>query len=171
MEQWKDVLGYEGTYQVSDSGRVKNIRFGREMIRTLTFDGYEKVALSKNGKTSTIMVHRLVAGAFIGSVSGLQVNHLDENKQNNSLSNLLICTAKENSNYGSRTQRVAEKRARPVVQISRDGLFLNRFYGSREAGRQTGIPHHNIWSCCIGKYKSAGGYLWTFEENYNPIAT
>lgn len=167
MEQWKDIFGYNGRYQVSNYGNVKNTKSEKLIAITKTSDGYSKVALHINGEARTFLLHRLVASSFIGDVHGMQVNHMDEDKANNAVCNLEICTASQNAGYGSRMQRIAEKRSIPVIQLSRDGIVLNRFYGSREAGRKTGVTHQRIWGCCAGTYKSAGGYLWMFEEQYN----
>lgn len=167
MEQWRNIVGYDGLYQVSNQGSVRNLKSGRLVSISKTADGYSKVALRANGKAKTFLVHRLVASAFIGDLQGMQVNHMDENRSNNVVQNLEICTASQNSRHGSRLQRIAEKRSRAVVQLSKDGTLLNRFYGSREAERKTGIVHQNIWYCCMGTYKSAGGYLWMFEEQYD----
>lgn len=106
-EIWKDAVGYEGLYQVSNLGRVKSLNFnhtGNERIMkpTLKKTGYYSVKLWKNGKSKHINVHRLVAEAFLGSIpKGLVVNHLNEIKTDNRLENLEICTIKENLNYGT----------------------------------------------------------------------
>ena len=105
-EIWKDVVGYEGLYQVSNDGRVRRLRFTngsnelekvRECKQTLNTWGHMTVNLSKNGKGSTKRVHRLVANAFLGE-SNLQIDHIDGNKQNNRLDNLEYVTPKENTN-------------------------------------------------------------------------
>ena len=84
-EIWKDIKGYEGLYQVSNSGKIKRTRFinkhtnkEKERIKSqkLRKDGYLEVALYKNGKAKYIQVHRIVAQAFIPSTQNkLQVNH------------------------------------------------------------------------------------------------
>lgn len=96
-EEWKDIEGYEGFYQISNLGRVKSLggwcgtAKRKEKIRStsLTHDGYVKVRLIHQGKDKTMRVHRLVAEAFIlNSENKDTVNHIDGNKQNNTVSNL-----------------------------------------------------------------------------------
>lgn len=102
-EVWRDVDGYDGMYQVSDLGRVRSLKFGK--VRVLrpnkNKDGYLQVALCKDGKQKSFYVHRLVANAFISNDDKYktQINHRDECKQNNKVSNLEYCTHKYNSTY------------------------------------------------------------------------
>ena len=110
-EIWKDIKGYEGLYQVSNLGRVKSFNYmntGKEKIKTLTLQkkhpmkqgGYLQTTLYKNKQTKTVVVHRLVAEAFIPNPDNLpQVNHKDHDKTNNCVDNLEWCTAKYNSNH------------------------------------------------------------------------
>ena len=87
-ETWKDVAGYEGLYQVSDRGRVRSLWFGKVRILKpgLKNGGYLQVALYRERKQKYLLVHRLVAEAFVPNPLNLpQVNHKDENKLNNSV--------------------------------------------------------------------------------------
>src|SRR5690606_38396846 len=95
-EEWSPVVGYEGFYEVSTTGRVRNSSTGKIKAKTL-LRGYEKVCLWKQGTVNSPLVHRLVAKAFIPNPNNKpQVNHKDGNKQNNCVSNLEWVTAKEN---------------------------------------------------------------------------
>ncbi|MBT5090793.1 MAG: hypothetical protein HOM76_00070 [Flavobacteriaceae bacterium] len=106
MENWKNVKGYEGIYKVSDLGRVKSLtrsRVSEDRILNPSYnrDGYQKVVLSVDGVQKTVTIHSLVAEAFLGHkrdglLSTGVVNHLDENKANNVLSNLEVVTQREN---------------------------------------------------------------------------
>ena len=94
METWKAISGYEGIYEVSDLGRVRSLvhrnRWKPGILKPLKHPrGYIQVGLRKDGHTKQTLVHRLVAEAFIPNPQGLDtVNHKDEDKTNNSASNL-----------------------------------------------------------------------------------
>ena len=169
MEQWKAIAGYEGLYEVSDKGRVKSLgnnKFGKEKILKpqKTYDGYLQVDLYKDGKLKHSKVHRLVAEAFIQNPNNLYtVNHKDEVKTNNVASNLEWMSRKDNNNYGTHNKRVAEALSKQVQMFDKStGELLATFPSTNEADRVTGIDHGNISKCCLGKYKSAGGYIWRY---------
>lgn len=112
---WKDVRGYEGIYQVSSCGEVLRLRSldsrghlrnSKILKQTKTKDGYMQLGLHKNGKEQKVLVHQLVAAAFLDNPNNyVEVNHKDENKQNNSVSNLEWCNHKYNANYGTSQAR------------------------------------------------------------------
>lgn len=122
-EIWRDIEGYEGSYQVSNLGRVravdrvvygklsyKNGRFvkGRVLKLRKNKEGYVKVNLNKDGVKSTYDVHKLVADAFMSNPNNFpQINHRDENKANNQVFNLEYCDAHYNTNFGTRNERIA----------------------------------------------------------------
>lgn len=109
MEEWRAVPGYEGLYEVSDIGNVRNVRRNKLLRLTKTNNGYIQVSLFKNGIKTGLKVHRLVAQAFLPNPDNLpMINHKDENKTNNRVENLEWCTAKYNNNYGSRKDKVRD---------------------------------------------------------------
>lgn len=102
-EQWRDIEGYDGMYQVSDLGRVRSLKFGKVIIlknHTLP-SGYVQIGLSKNGRVKVKYIHRLVAQAFIenDNIFNTEINHIDECKQNNKVSNLEYCDRQYNITY------------------------------------------------------------------------
>ena len=160
-ETWKSIAGYEGLYEVSDLGRVKSLWYGKEKILKPQKDssGYLLVGLCKNGHKKKTLVHRIVAEAFIPNPKGLAtVNHKDEVKTNNTVSNLEWMSREDNVAYSQ------PHRAKRSVQMfdKSTGELLATFPSINEAERVTGINKGNISSCCLGKYKSAGGYIWGF---------
>ncbi len=102
-EQWRDIDGYEGMYQVSDLGRVRSLKYGK--VRVLKSNknsaGYLTIHLYRGKKKKTVKVHRLVAQAFIPNTDSSKtiINHIDECKQNNRVSNIEYCTAQYNNTY------------------------------------------------------------------------
>ena len=166
-EIWKDVKDYEGHYQVSDKGRVKSVKFGKEIIlKPGSCRGYLQVGLSKNGEIKRYTVHRLVAQAFIPNPNNLpEVNHKDEIKTNNNIENLEWCDHKYNINFGNRTQRSAEKQSKPVLQYTKDGKFVNELKSVMDVQRNLGYDHGHISACCLGKRKSANGFVWKYKNS------
>lgn len=151
-ESWKDIEGYEGLYQVSNCGRVKSLKFGKEKFLKLRKygRGYLSVDLCKDGKVKPFKVHGLVAIAFIPNTENKpQVNHKDENKENNCVWNLEWCTNQYNKEYSS---------GKKILCVE-----TNKVYPSaHEVERQTGINSGNIIKCCKGKLKTTGGYHWQY---------
>lgn len=168
MEDWRDIKGYEGQYEVSSLGRVRSLNFNREgRCQLLKFEmtkwGYLRVVLHKDGKAKHYSVHRLVAEAFLANPLGLtEVNHLDECKTNNAVANLEWCSAKDNSNHGTRNTRIAAAQSKPIKQLSKDGVLVAVWPSSMEAWRQTGIYQSDICKCCNGKHRTAGGFKWQY---------
>ena len=167
MEIWRDIEGYEGLYQISNKGRVKSLKWGKERILRpgLNMSGYLVVTLCKNGVTLSKRIHRLVAEAFIpNSQNKPQVNHKDENKKNNRVENLEWMTSKENNNYGTRNERVGDSQSKPIFQYSKSGDFIREWKSAHEVERVLGIDQGNIAHCCKGRYKFAYGFIWRYKE-------
>lgn len=121
---WKDILEYEGLYQINNFGEIINVKRNTKITPYIDKYGYLRVLLSKNGKKKNYCVHRLVAKTFLDwhnfkytnkdlnnvfSKETLEINHKDENKQNNCIDNLEWCTPSYNCSYGERTKKIAEK--------------------------------------------------------------
>lgn len=172
MEEWKDIQGYEGLYQVSNEGRVKSLKFGKEKIlKGRISSNYLLVCLRKNGKSRNKLIHRLVAEAFLENPQNLQeVNHKDENKTNNHVENLEWCTPKYNSNYGTGHQRSSEKQINDPTKSKRvdqidpiSGEVVRKWESVKECCRN-GYNNSCIWQCCIGKRKIHKGYVWKYLQ-------
>lgn len=164
-EEWAQIKGYEGVYEVSNLGRVASIRGGkRKILKPSKPTGYFQVVLSKNNSKRTYRVHRLVAEAFIPNPENLPViNHIDEVKTNNFVENLEWCTVKYNTNYGTGLSRSVDGRSKEVVAYDQSGNIIHRFKSIKEAGRN-GFSSGHISSCCRGRRKSHRGLHWKYAE-------
>lgn len=177
MENWKDIKGYEGRYQVSDLGRVKSLNYnktGKERIKKAAKGscGYVIVTLSNGGKLKGFLVHRLVAEAFLPNPDRLpQVNHKDEDKTNNAVSNLEWCDRKYNINYGTGTERMKVSKGKTVYQYTMDGTLVCVYPSAKEAGRQTGYAQTHISACCRGKQNCYKGFIWSCTLINNHITS
>ena len=192
-EEWRDIKGYEGYYQISNMGRVKSLNYrrtGKEGILKAGDNGhgYLFVVLCKDGKDNTCRINRLVAQAFIPNPDNLpEVNHKDENKKNNCVENLEWCSKSYNINYGTGIKRRAEKlrgrnhskehnkkiaekhrnkpkRGKPVIGINKISGLILEFPSAHEASRQLGISQGSICDCLKGRRKSLGGYIWFYAD-------
>lgn len=169
MDEWKDIDGYEGLYQVSRCGDVRSLprttTSGRVLKPMCDKDGYKKVCLCKGNKKRYAFVHRLVAAAFVQNEQGLPVvNHKDQNKQNNTADNLEWCTVRYNTNYGDGIERRGIARRVPILQYDKTGNFVRAWSGRCEIAKALGFNGSNITSCCTGHRKTAHGFIWRYAE-------
>lgn len=148
LETWKTVV-CDGVvfdaYEVSDLGRIRSWydTHGNKRIEPLIMDGnevgrgYLQVQLRKDRKYRFLYIHRLVVWAFIGEIpKGMQVNHIDEDKKNNRLSNLEIVTHRQNQNHGTRNKRISKSKSQQLDLIEieyphRELTFRSSFEASK----------------------------------------
>lgn len=183
MENWRDIPDLDGRFQVSDTGKVRNAKTGAERKPYINEHGYCIVGFynKEKGFTTQYRVHRLVADAFIPNPEGKRtVNHLDGNKQNNSVENLEWATHKENvihaNNIGLRvTSELQRKTASENMKKNRlhakpeRRCYLVDVIGHRmefpsikaAACYVDGFPGA-IVRCCQGKKKSYKGFRWGY---------
>ncbi|MEI3530091.1 MAG: NUMOD4 domain-containing protein [Bacilli bacterium] len=191
-EIWKDVVGYEGLYRVSNLGRVKSLdcirRCGngeciqKGIVLKNGFDrgnNYFRTRLSKNGKVSDFLVHRLVAQTFIPNPENKpQVNHKDGNKLNNCVDNLEWATGSENIQHAYDTglakvtietkkkiaKTMEDRNCIEIFQYNTDGKFLAKWKSAHEIQRMLGLNNANIIQVCKGTRKTAGGFIWKYSS-------
>ena len=159
----KDIKDYEGLYAITEDGQVWSYRSNKFIKAFNNGYGYYQVCLSKEGKVSKKRIHRLVAEAYIPNPENkCDVNHKDEDKSNNHVSNLEWATRSENVRYGSSLARGIELRKKHY------GVYcveLNKVYDTMNAAAAaTGVKRNNIGYCCRGIQKTAGGYHWEYVD-------
>lgn len=176
--EWR-IIAEDTNYSVSNTGLIKRnstnhiLKFGNKKR-------YYTVALYSNGERKDRYVHRLVAIAFLPNPNNLQyVNHIDHNIHNNNLQNLEWCTSSENARHSyennrreleykttrkATTEKMIEASKKKVVQYDLKMNVMAIFESGAEAGRQTGINSKGISAVCRGIRKTAGGYIWRFQE-------
>lgn len=178
IEIWKPIVGYEDLYQVSSLGNVRSLRRGTIMSPSIAPNGYLIITLSNGGKRS-FGVHRLVAQAFLPNYSDtLEVNHKDEDKANNCVDNLEMCTRLYNIRYGTGIDRHSKSKRtnnhRRVLQYYPSGELVKEWENARVVSETLGISHANIIVACRGYYtkngkqypvKSSYGYIWKYKSN------
>ena len=185
-EEWRDIKGYEGLYQISNLGRIKSfdkviaqknnstaIKKGR--ILHWSSDGrYLFIRLTDSNRVrKNYKVHRLVAFAFpeiCGEwFEGAEVNHKNEIKTDNRAENLEWCTQSFNVNYGTRNQRTSEKNtngscSKTILQYSLDEQFIKEWPSVSEIQRTLNYSRSFICQVCKNKYKQAYGFKWKYKN-------
>lgn len=185
-EEWRDIKGYEGKYQISNMGNVKSLNYHRgtkERILIPRFPSnprneYGYVMLSKNNKVQQFKLHRLVAEYFVPNPENKPyVNHKDGDKRNNNYKNLEWVTPLENNLHaynilGKHPMRGFKfdknKNSKKVAQfyVSPDNYeyHIATYANAAAASLINNINERSINLCCNGTFKQAGGYIWRFEE-------
>ena len=173
-EVWKDVVGYEGLYKVSDKGNVHSVeriirgkKWGGITLKPrYARGGYIQVGLYEDGKVKNKYIHRLVAEAFIPNENNyLEINHKDENKTNNHVENLEWCTRRHNNNHGTRIERVVQKQSKKVRAVNVETGEVLIFSSTNEAGRK-GYNQSGVSQACRGIYYGGNlyrGHRWSYE--------
>lgn len=173
VEEFRPIPGYDGVYFVSNLGRIKSKRKGETKILSGAISaGYVLIQLFKNGAHKTFRVHRLVAQAFIPNyLDKPLINHIDGNKSNNRVDNLVWCTQSENMKHAYRTglqKPLAGKRngmyGRSGAKSPNAKMVLNVYTGIfydtvREAAYYEGINESTLRLKLLGSYTNNTGLI------------
>ena len=192
LEIWRTAIYdgeiYEGLYQVSNLGRFKNLNYRNtgkaELLNPGTNkDGYLQVCLSKNGEYKMCLFHRLIAETFLPNPENKPyINHKIEGDKGKKINMVIFnedgtvnkerttiewVTSKENSNYGTRNERVAKAntngiRSKPVLQLSLTGDLIREWPSVGECGRN-GFNKGAVAACCRGEKPQYKGFRWEYK--------
>jgi hypothetical protein len=186
-EEWRAVPGYEGLYELSNMGWVRSLdrivrasgvskrrAFGHVLNPYTNKLRYQYVALSKDGKSKTLSLHRLVANVFVPNPNNYSIiNHKDENPSNNRADNLEWCTQMYNVHYGTGMERGDAKSNHgrmAVDKLDLNGNYICSYRSISEAAEAVGVRKQSICACLKGKHSNgrnvftAGGYKWRYKE-------
>jgi len=172
----KDVIGYEGLYTVSKSGKIYKNRYYRGKIKmkfVLDKNGYNTIGLTKNRKQKKYRCGRIVALAFLENPENKKtVNHKNGIKSDDRICNLEWATYSENTMHSFRILKRVPARtmgrcgklnaqSRTIWQYTKNGKFIRKFISHTEANRKTGVHVSSL--CCVvnGRRKYAGGFSWS----------
>ena len=180
MEIWKDIKGYEGIYQISNLGNIKSLDHyirqrnnnyklyhGKTLKPYMTSTGYYKIDLHNGKKRKIMLIHRLIANAFIPNPDDLpEVNHIDGNKTNNNIDNLEWCTRSDNIKHSYKNKlHIHCPKNKPVKQINiNTGQIINTYKSINDAARCLDLRHESISACAKGVTNSYGGYKWEYKK-------
>ena len=184
-EIWKDLVGYEGSYKVSNLGRIKSVSrfilFGKwdsprhidEFIMKVQVGktGYGYVTLSVLGKPKRVRVNRQVALAFLPNPNNLSdVDHINEDKLDNRLVNLQWLSNHDNRHRPCTIQRTTEitrmanrKKANNIIMYDTDGNLLKKFECISDVTKETGICVSCIMDCVRHKVRKTHDRIFRFE--------
>lgn len=189
MEEWRNVPGYEGLYQISidtKEGKCRSLNYERRKIvkefsnKPSKYHGRVFWGLTKNKKTIVEQAAYWIAITFPELVEnewfeGAEIDHKDTDRLNNNPSNLRWTTRKENqNNHKTLKNKSLARMNRPdlsksVMQFKTDGTFVKEYPSTKQAERETGISNVNIGSVCRKKFKTAGGFVWCYAEEYKKL--
>lgn len=182
-EEWKIIEKYPD-YMISNLGNVKSLKYGKERMlkQKINKNGYCNIAICKDGKQKTYLVHRIVATHFLPNPNNLpQVNHRDENKQNNCVENLEFCTHQYNNTYGTRLEKCSKSMIgknkgkishhKYIVQLSLNDIPIEVYSSLSDASRKTKTNKGKICECCKGTRNKTNNYKFKYLSDIQLLNT
>lgn len=178
-EEWKDVVGFENLYAVSNMGRIARLSRNTTGIdgkiypfscRLLSLHkdklGYMLVGFHKDRKTTYKKVHTIVVESFWGKIpNNKEIDHIDCDKTNNVLSNLRVCSHKENMNnpITLSKNRQPKNSVHSLRVIRTDKFGEQKEYESIHEASEDGFPFWGLYRACKSP-KEYKGYIWRYGE-------
>jgi len=165
-EIWKKINNYED-YEISNFGNARSLKNNniKKLKPSKSSSGYLQIVLCKNGKTKNCFIHKLVAKTFLENKNNyLEVNHIDENKENNNVNNLEWCSRKYNMNYGNIKIKQSNAKKKKVAKLNNNNEIIEIYESIKEASIKNNAQETNIAKCCKHKkhYNTCKGYKWEY---------
>lgn len=184
-EIWLPIKGFEGVYEVSNMGQIRskdriiNHPTGKAVKRGSILrqfehskNGYMYVSLCKDGKPKSYLVHRLVAEAFIPNPENKPcVDHINGIRTDCRVENLRWVTHEENCanplwSVHLRTKewasKISKSKCKTVEQYDLDGVLIQTYSSTKEAGKALSVHPENIARCCRNECHTAYGFMWRY---------
>lgn len=158
--------GYSNYEIYPEEGKVWSYKRNKYIGAQHRNTGYVSAPLTNdNGVVKMWLLHRLIWTVVNGEIpEGMEINHIDENKNNNIISNLNLMTPKENANWGTGIERQSKTKSIPVI-ASKEGIVYKIFASAKEADNY-GFDHSKISKCCRGLNNTHKGYQWQYVVDY-----
>ena len=150
---WKAIKGYEKLYIINEFGDIKSIKTQRK-LNSFIVNGKLCVSLHKQGIRRTVSVTKLVADAFLEGTPTRHIKHLDGDESNCHYTNLV---------WSSHPKKKHSENKTPLVEYTIDGDFIAEWDSINQAARAKNVDSRNIYSCCIGQNRTAGGSVWRYK--------
>lgn len=184
IEEWKDIIGFEGLYQISSFGRLKSFKkhkTGYVLSNVNKTGWYLNVVLCGIGKQKeSHKIHLLVGRYFVPNPDNKpEINHEDLNKQNNHKSNLKWVTRSENIHHAilhnpnilKGINNYNQNKIVPILQYDLNNVFIEEHESGIKASKKTGVCERNIYQVASKtEYKKgltrkqAGGFIWKYKQ-------
>ena len=158
MNEWRNIAGYDGHYQVSETGQVKSLKRGGKLLSLVIGErGYVQVNLYWEGRARSFLVHRLVGAAFLGRVEGYEVNHIDGVKTHNAVENLEIVTTEENRRHALVLKQAKIPGFAGLRRPGRRPRTVSVLLRGEQRGLDPTLGGHRSPSCMPGGSRRRGG--------------
>jgi NUMOD4 motif-containing protein/HNH endonuclease len=172
-ELWKDIINYEGLYQISSLGRILIIKTKKIKKLSLTKMGYYGIMLLKDKKSKNFLIHRLIAIHFIPNPNNLPIiNHKDYNKLNNNIDNLEWCTYSHNINHAydngkgtNKGKALTNSGPRKEVVLIRNDVIIKQWKSLISAAKELNVLPSSISQCCRGIISQTHGMVFRFKDS------